>query len=146
LIASRLRHQGLYCFDKYDQIDLLKPGLVANDSGYRYYKVAQLQDMLLISRLKQYQFSLPEIAAIIAKNDHQYLADRIRAKQNELKKQINYQNCLQKGIHITPVKNHCIAKGRPRSKLLIGYGHLEPEKIRNGVQLLHDCMEPAAGR
>ena len=51
----------------YDRIDLLKPGQVDNDSGYRYYEVAQLQDMLLISRLKQYQFSLPEIAALPAK-------------------------------------------------------------------------------
>jgi DNA-binding transcriptional MerR regulator/effector-binding domain-containing protein len=78
----------------YDRIDLLKPGQVDNDSGYRYYEVAQLQDMLLISRLKQYQFSLPEIAALLAKNDNQYLAGRIRVKQNELKKQINYQEHL----------------------------------------------------
>jgi DNA-binding transcriptional MerR regulator len=78
----------------YDQIDLLKPGQVESGSGYRYYEITQLQAMLLISKLKQYQFSLPEIAAIIAKNDPQYLADRIRAKQNEIKKQLNYQEYL----------------------------------------------------
>jgi GntR family transcriptional regulator/MocR family aminotransferase len=51
------------------------------------------------------------------------------------------KSCLQRDIRITPVESHCIAKGRHQSKLLIGYGHLEPEEIRNGVQLLHDCME-----
>ena len=78
----------------YDQIDLLKPGHVGNDSGYRYYEVSQLKDMLLISRLKQYQFSLPEITIIIAKNDNGYLADRIRAKQKELESQISYQEYI----------------------------------------------------
>lgn len=53
----------------YDQIGLLKPGYVSRDSGYRYYEVAQLRDMLLITRLKQYQFSLPEIAAVLATRD-----------------------------------------------------------------------------
>jgi DNA-binding transcriptional MerR regulator/predicted transcriptional regulator YdeE len=73
----------------YDQIDLLKPRQVGNDSGYRYYEVAQLQDMLLISRLKQYQFTLPEIAAMIAKNDPRDLAGRIKAKQKEIAADIN---------------------------------------------------------
>lgn len=75
----------------YDQIGLLKPGHVGRDSGYRYYEVSQLKDMLLISRLKQYQFSLPEIAAVMAKNDNRYLAGLIRAKQEELKKRLDHQ-------------------------------------------------------
>jgi DNA-binding transcriptional MerR regulator len=78
----------------YDQIGLLKPGQVDNGSGYRYYAVTQLQDMLLISRLKQYQFSLPEIATIIAKNDPRYLADCIRTQQKKLEKQISSQEYL----------------------------------------------------
>ena len=97
----------------YDRIDLLKPGQVDNDSGYRYYEVAQLQDMLLISRLKQYQFSLPEIAALLAKNDNQYLAGRIHVKQNELKKQINYQEHLLRHIlEDLRIEGRCIVMGR----------------------------------
>lgn len=75
----------------YDQIGLLKPGHIGSGSGYRYYEVSQLKDMLLITRLKQYQFSLPEIAAVMARNDSRYLAGLIRAKQDELRTQMGYQ-------------------------------------------------------
>ena len=75
----------------YDQIGLLKPGYVSRESGYRYYEVSQLRDMLLISRLKQYQFSLPEIAAVIAKKDNGYLSALIQAKKDELSSQISDQ-------------------------------------------------------
>lgn len=50
------------------------------------------------------------------------------------------KNCLQSGIFITSVEYHCIQKERHLDKLLIGYGHLEPEEIRNGIGLLHDFM------
>ncbi|KJR46283.1 Transcriptional regulator, GntR family domain / Aspartate aminotransferase [Desulfosporosinus sp. I2] len=51
------------------------------------------------------------------------------------------KSCLHNGICVTPVEYHCIQKGRHLNKLLIGYGHLEPAEIRNGVQLLHDFMK-----
>ncbi|ODA40879.1 PLP-dependent aminotransferase family protein [Desulfosporosinus sp. BG] len=55
------------------------------------------------------------------------------------------KRCLQNGIYITPAEIHCIEKGRLQSKLIIGYGHLEPEEIRNGVEFLRDYMESIAG-
>lgn len=51
------------------------------------------------------------------------------------------KNCLQNGIFITPVGHHCIQKGQHLNKLLIGYGHLEPERIQNGIVLLHNFMK-----
>lgn len=54
------------------------------------------------------------------------------------------QRCLQNGLYITPVESHCIEKGRHQSKLLIGYGHLEPDMIRNGVVLLSDIIKMKA--
>jgi len=48
---------------------------------------------------------------------------------------------LQNGINITPVEYHCIQKGRHLNKLLIGYGHLEPKEIQNGIKLLHDFIK-----
>ncbi len=51
------------------------------------------------------------------------------------------KSCLQNGLYITPVESHCIEKGRHQSKLLIGYGHLEPDVIRNGVILLSDIIK-----
>ena len=53
------------------------------------------------------------------------------------------ENCFQSGIFITPVEHHCIQKERHLDKLLIGYGHLGPEEIRNGIELLHDFMKKA---
>ena len=49
--------------------------------------------------------------------------------------------CLKKGIYITTVENHCIEKGRHQSKLLIGYGHLEPDEIKRGIALLSDIIK-----
>ena len=51
------------------------------------------------------------------------------------------KSCLEKGINITPVKYHCIENGRHQSKLLIGYGHLEPDEIRRGIKHLHSHIK-----
>lgn len=51
------------------------------------------------------------------------------------------KNCLQNGLYITAVESHCIEKGRHQSKLLIGYGHLEPNVIKNGVLLLSNIIK-----
>lgn len=88
---SRLSRVSTKTLRYYDQIGLLKPGYVSQESGYRYYEVSQLRDMLLISRLKQYQFSLPEIAAVLVKKDNNYLAGLINDKKNQFISQIVYQ-------------------------------------------------------
>lgn len=50
------------------------------------------------------------------------------------------EKCRQNGLYITPVERHCIEKGRHQSKLLIGYGHLEPDEIKKGVLILSRCF------
>jgi GntR family transcriptional regulator / MocR family aminotransferase len=50
------------------------------------------------------------------------------------------ENCLQRGMRITPLERHCIKKGQHISKLLIGYGHLEPSEITQGIQYLSQVM------
>jgi len=50
----------------YDQIGLLKPAYLAKENGYRYYSTSQLEEVLFIQRLKEYDFSLNEIKAVIA--------------------------------------------------------------------------------
>jgi DNA-binding transcriptional MerR regulator len=88
---SRISRVSAKTLRYYDQTGLLKPGYVSPESGYRYYEVSQLHDMLLISRLKQYQFSLPEIAAVLARQDNAYLSALIQAKKTELSSQISVQ-------------------------------------------------------
>ncbi|WP_277669007.1 MerR family transcriptional regulator [Caproiciproducens galactitolivorans] len=78
----------------YDEIGLFKPGYVSDFSGYRYYRVSQLRDILLISKLKQYQFTLPEIARILSKDDAAYLKEAINQKRIELQRQIREQESV----------------------------------------------------
>ncbi|MGM0123748.1 hypothetical protein IGI37_001122 [Enterococcus sp. AZ194] len=49
----------------YADIDLILPSVVNPDTGYRYYSIDQLETMLLIDRLKQYDFSLEEIKIVL---------------------------------------------------------------------------------
>ncbi|MBN1192009.1 MAG: PLP-dependent aminotransferase family protein [Dehalococcoidales bacterium] len=51
------------------------------------------------------------------------------------------EKSLRFGIRITPVENHCIRKGMHVDKLLIGYGHLEPDEIIKGIFLLRDFFK-----
>ena len=46
------------------------------------------------------------------------------------------QRCCQNGIRVALVEEHCLIKGRHQDKLLLGYGHLEPQQITQGIQLL----------
>ncbi len=78
----------------YDQIGLLKPEHVSKESGYRYYEMIQMERLLFIMKLKQYQFSLPEIASALAKNDAKDLAERIREKKQEILRRIEDQEEL----------------------------------------------------
>ncbi|MPM10962.1 HTH-type transcriptional regulatory protein GabR [bioreactor metagenome] len=51
---------------------------------------------------------------------------------------------LASGIFVMPVESHCIEKGRHQSKLLLGYGHLEPDEIKRNVVVLRDFFEAEA--
>jgi GntR family transcriptional regulator / MocR family aminotransferase len=48
--------------------------------------------------------------------------------------------CEQRNLRVTPVEQYSNVKGSHLDKLLLGYGHLEPDEIRAGIRLLHDVM------
>ena len=48
------------------------------------------------------------------------------------------------GIELATVEEHCIVKGRYPGRLLLGYGHLEPDEIRAAVSALRAFTETAA--
>ena len=50
------------------------------------------------------------------------------------------RQCLQDGVAVTLLEKHCLKKGTHQSKLLLGYGHLEPEEIREGILMLRDSL------
>lgn len=48
--------------------------------------------------------------------------------------------CAEAGVHVVSLEQHSIVKGSHRNELVLGYGHLEPEEIRNAVLLLAEVM------
>lgn len=74
----------------YDEIGLINPSKINQENGYRYYSIEQLETMLLINRLKQYNFSLEEIKAIITLEEipNEKLSIELYKKKAELEKQI----------------------------------------------------------
>lgn len=78
----------------YDKIGLLKPNYVNPDNGYRFYTKDQVQIILLINKLKRYQFSLQEISNLIHNsNDNRTQLIKLL---NEKVKNINVQIALYK--------------------------------------------------
>jgi DNA-binding transcriptional MerR regulator len=60
--VSRLSPKALRL---YDELGLLEPAHVADDSGYRYYSPSQLDRAWLIASLRQLQIPLAEIKSIV---------------------------------------------------------------------------------
>lgn len=50
------------------------------------------------------------------------------------------RRCIQAGVYVKPLEDYCIVKGRHGDKLLLGYGHLTPEEIQTGVDLLAEVI------
>ncbi|RCX20648.1 GntR family transcriptional regulator [Fontibacillus phaseoli] len=49
------------------------------------------------------------------------------------------------GIRISTIDKYSLTAGKHTDKLLLGYGHLEPEEIRKGVALLYDYWRRQSG-
>ncbi len=68
----------------YDEIGLLKPSIVNEHNGYRFYDVKQLKTILFINKLKKYNFSLEEIDRILKDSSGETLPRLIRQKKQQL--------------------------------------------------------------
>lgn len=101
----------------YAEIGLILPEEINPENGYRYYSCRQLETMLLINRLKSYNFSLEEIKGIIMQDDDEQLFHALSAKEKELELQIqSYQrikkqmeadmNALKQGKSIMSYLDH----------------------------------------
>lgn len=51
------------------------------------------------------------------------------------------ETCRQQGLAISTVDHHSIRKGPHADKLLLGYGHLTPPEIRDGIHFLRTFVE-----
>jgi DNA-binding transcriptional MerR regulator len=63
---SKITELSVKTLRHYDDIGLLKPVRIDALSSYRYYSSEQLERVLIIGRLKYYEFSLSEITEMVA--------------------------------------------------------------------------------
>ncbi len=70
--ARMLRH--------YDAIGLLRPAHVGPENGYRYYDESQLNDLIRITALKRYGFSLAEVSDLVELSREE-LAQRLHERR-----------------------------------------------------------------
>ena len=86
---SKICQVSVKTLHHYDRIGLLKPFKVDKYTGYRYYSRQQMEQMLLIQRLKRYQFSLDEIRELLLCTKERAFYSKL-LKQKELLKQQVY--------------------------------------------------------
>ena len=78
----------------YDEIGLIKPAEINTETGYRYYSIKQLKNMLFINRLKSYYFSLDEIKEVLNLNKVQYeeiLYSKFKLKKFEMEEKMKQE-------------------------------------------------------
>lgn len=79
----------------YDEIGLIKPIQVNSDNSYRYYDVSQLETIILIHKLKSYEFSLEEIATIITSPEsNNTLLSELTRKLPEIQNKLSHYHYL----------------------------------------------------
>jgi len=74
----------------YSDIGLLTPETTNRETGYRYYSVEQLDRVLLINRLKSYNFSLKDIKRILESGmDYVELGKELDRKKSVMEREIS---------------------------------------------------------
>lgn len=90
----------------YDQINLISPCKVDAENSYRYYDVSQITELLLISRLKRYGFSLVQIQSLLQNRDTAKQLDILQQQQYILSKDVMEQQIALQELeqHIQKIK------------------------------------------
>lgn len=68
----------------YDEIGLLKPCRTDEANGYRYYSPDQIADLLFITEMREFGFTLEDIRAFMASPDPNVLYQALKQKHDEL--------------------------------------------------------------
>lgn len=82
---SKICQVSVKTLHHYDRIGLLNPFKVDPFTGYRYYSQQQVDQMLLIRRLKRYGFSLEEIGNLLVCTQEQVLFSKLQQQKEKLK-------------------------------------------------------------
>ncbi|WP_288226563.1 MerR family transcriptional regulator, partial [uncultured Enterococcus sp.] len=95
---SRLGQVSIRTLRHYDEIGLLHPQLVEEDSGYRYYSVKQLERLAQIVLLRELTFSLKEIQQLLQEDATKFTA-ALEKKEQEIEQEIQRDRFRQQQIH-----------------------------------------------
>ncbi len=84
---ARLAGVSVKALRFYDEQGLLRPDHVDPQTGYRHYTPSQAQTLAIITNLRAIDFSIAEIAALLAKDgaDAQTIREAVAAKQTALR-------------------------------------------------------------
>ena len=84
---SKICQVSVKTLHHYDRIGLLTPAEVDRFTGYRHYRMEQIDTMNYIQRLKRYGFSLGEIQHLITVSDHNELVKALRQQRDRLRQE-----------------------------------------------------------
>ncbi|WDV44216.1 MerR family transcriptional regulator [Clostridiaceae bacterium M8S5] len=84
----------------YDNINLLQPKKVDNQSNYRYYSHEQLLAINTIKHFKKAGFSLKEIKLLLKRDDLEYNSKMLEQKCKEIEKNIAEQTILKNRLKL----------------------------------------------
>jgi DNA-binding transcriptional MerR regulator len=85
---SRLTRLSIKALRLYDEIGLLPPASVDEDTGYRYYSYGQVQRAMIIRLLRDLDMPLPEIGEIVGTDDSETARDRLRAHRSRVEQRL----------------------------------------------------------
>lgn len=88
---SKLTKVSVRMLRYYDETGLLKPALTDPATGYRLYSTGQIAPLQRILLLRDMEFTVAEMAAVLRGWDEQAVAGRLRAKRRELLQGIEQQ-------------------------------------------------------
>lgn len=116
---AKLSKLSLKTLRYYDQIGILKPHKVHDDTGYRYYSADQLLELNRILIYKELGFTLPQIAQLLQENiSYEQIQGMLRLKRSEIQQMIDMEQTK-------------LARIEERIQLMERDGHLEPgQEIR----------------
>lgn len=95
---SQLGHVSIRMLRHYDDIGLLRPKKIDQESGYRYYSVRQLEQLHTILLLKELKFSLQEIKELLSA-EPMILKQQLLNKEQEITEEITREQLRIEAIH-----------------------------------------------
>lgn len=112
---SRINNISIQTLRYYDKIGLLSPYSIDKETGYRYYHINQSQIVDEIQYLRQLDFSLEEIRAILSTqenmteinhfiNEHR---QHLLSEKHRLEERLKEIDTFQTGAQIYDYKRHC---------------------------------------